>query len=196
MNTNSHSSLNFSEIFIVFVLVVIILLYIRQYYGEVEYVRARVDGRKYLMRKLPDRELAADLMATINGDLQRLIRHMVAKYPDRPCVRRLYDNYSPESLSEGGTEIGFTSYSLNKGEKIVVCLRQRDNALVDKNVLMYVAVHELGHLASASIGHTGEFWTNFRFLLKEAIEIGLYKKVDFAKKPTSYCGVTISSSVV
>jgi hypothetical protein len=188
--------MNFSELFIVFVLVVIILLYIRQYYGEVEYVRAQADGRKYLMRKLPDRALAANLMASINADLQSLIRHVVAKFPDRPSVRRLYDNYSPESLSEGGTEIGFTSYSLNKGEKIVVCLRQRDNELVEKNVLMYVAVHELGHLASASIGHTDEFWANFRFLLKEAIELGLYKKVDFAKKPARYCGVTISSSVV
>ncbi len=168
-----------------FVLVVIILLYIRQHYGEVEYVRASLDGRKYLMRKLPDSAKAAELLASINADLETLIRHMVAKHPDRPDVQRLYDNYSPESLSEGGTEIGFTSYSLNKGEKIVVCLRQRDNELVDKNVLMYVAVHELGHLASKSVGHTDEFWANFRFLLREAISIGLYSKVDFARKPTS-----------
>jgi predicted metal-dependent hydrolase len=190
------AAVSFTELFIVFVLAVIILLYIRQYYGEVEYVRARLDGRKYLMRKLPDSQQAAELMASINADLQTLIKHVLAKYPDRADVRRLYDNYSPESLSEGGTEIGFTSYSLNKGEKIVLCLRQRDNALVDKNVLMYVAVHELGHLASKSVGHTDEFWANFRFLLREAMAIGLYAKVDFARKPTSYCGVTISSSVV
>ena len=179
-----------------FIMAVIILMYVKQYYGEVEYVKARADGRKYLMRKLPDRAQAADLMAALNARLAKLVHHMVAKFSDDTDIKRLYHNYNPDALSEGGTEIGYTSYSVNKGEKIVMCLRQRDNTLVDVNTLVYVAVHELGHLMTDEIGHTPKFWDNFRRLLKEAVEIGLYKPTDYASKPQPYCGISISSSVV
>ena len=182
--------------FVVLVLAAAIFGYIRQHYGEVEYVKSRVDGRRYLVRKLSDSEHAADLLATLNKDMQRLVAHVMAKYGDNPAARRLYANYDPDALSEGGTEIGYTSYSVNKGEKIVLCLRQRDNTLVDRNVLTYVAVHELGHLASESVGHTDEFWDTFRWLLREAMGLGMYTKVDFARRPVGYCGITIASSVV
>lgn len=190
------SSVRFTEVFIIFVMAVIILMYVKQYYGEVEYVKARSDGRKYLMRKLPDRADAADLLAALNASLTKLVQHMTAKYSGDRDVARLYENYNPDALSEGGTEIGYTSYSVNKGEKIVMCLRQRDNSLVDLNTLMYVAVHELGHLMTDEIGHTPKFWDNFRRLLNEAISMGLYKTVDYANNPQSYCGISISSSVV
>lgn len=179
-----------------FIMAVIILMYVKQYYGEVEYVKARADGRKYLMRKLPDRAKAADLMAALNARLAKLVRHMVAKFSDDADIKRLYQNYNPDALSEGGTEIGYTSYSVNKGEKIVMCLRQRDNTLVDVNTLVYVAVHELGHLMTDEIGHTPKFWDNFRRLLREAVDIGLYKPIDYASNPQPYCGISISSSVV
>ena len=188
--------MNFTEVFIVFVMAVTILLYVKHYYGEVEYVKSRVDGRKYLMRKLSDKADAAALMGTTNLALTKLVRHMMAKYSDDPDVRQLYENYNPDALSEGGTEIGYTSYSVNKGEKIVLCLRHSDNSLVDANVLMYVAVHELGHLMTDEVGHTPKFWDNFKRLLREAIKIGVYRKVDFAKDPQPYCGIDITSSVV
>jgi WLM domain len=62
-------------------------------------------------------------------------------------------------------ENGYTSYSVNKGEKIVMCVRQKDNSLVPKNVVMYVGIHELSHIMTSDIGHTPEFWDNFKFLL-------------------------------
>lgn len=188
--------LSFTDAFIVFVMAVIILLYIKQYYGEVEFVRSSVDGNKYLMRKLPDRQQAADLMGSLSVKLTKLVRHMMAKHGGRASVRQLYDNWNPEALSEGGTEIGYTSYSVNKGEKIVMCIRQSDNALVEENVIMYVAIHELGHLMTDEVGHTPKFWENFKWLLNEAIGIGIYTKVDFAKEPQSYCGINITSSIV
>lgn len=197
----------FTEGFVVFVLAAAIALYVRQHYGEVEYVRSDVDGRRYLVRKLPDRQRAADELARLNADMQRLARHVKAKYGSSEAegaggsararaASRLFDNYDPDALSEGGMEIGYTSYSVNKGEKIVLCLRQRDNTLVDHNVMVYVAVHELGHLASETVGHTDEFWSTFRWLLEEAMDMGLYRKVDYARQPVKYCGVTIASSVV
>ena len=66
--------------------------------------------------------------------------------------------------------------------------------MVDENLLMFVALHELAHVMTKSIGHTDEFWNNFKFLLKHAAENNLYKKHDFRKKPEKYCGTTITDS--
>ena len=66
--------------------------------------------------------------------------------------------------------------------------------LIDVNTLMYVALHELSHVASKSIGHTDEFWDNFKFLITESKEIGLYKPVDYKNTHTQYCGMTITDN--
>jgi predicted metal-dependent hydrolase len=85
---------------------------------------------------------------------------------------------------------------VNKGEKIVFCLRSKDKFanLEDENVIMFVAIHELAHIMTISIGHTEEFWNNFRFMLKEAIKMGIYIRHNFKKKPEKYCGTMITDS--
>jgi hypothetical protein len=186
----------FTEWFAVAIVVLIAFLYIRRFYGEVEFTRSSVDGRTYLVRMLPDRQEAADMLARLNVTLTKLVQHMVAKYPQDAGVAQLHRNYNPEALSEGGAEVGYTSYSVNKGERIVMCVRQTDGTFVDANVLVYVAVHELAHLMTHEIGHTDLFWTNFKILLTQALEQGLYKNVDFGSKPQPYCGISISSSVL
>ena len=60
--------------------------------------------------------------------------------------------------------------------------------------MMFVAIHELAHLMTKSIGHTAEFWDNMRFLLKEGIKIGVYVKQDFNKSPVEYCGTQITDT--
>ena len=60
--------------------------------------------------------------------------------------------------------------------------------------MMFVALHELAHIMTKSIGHTEEFWNNFRYLLKKAIKLGLYNDVNFEKNPVDYCGTKITNS--
>ena len=59
---------------------------------------------------------------------------------------------------------------------------------------MYVALHELSHIATKSIGHTDEFWENFKFLITEAKKIGVYNPVDYKKEPSRYCGMNITDN--
>jgi len=78
-----------------------------------------------------------------------------------------------------------------------MCLRQReagDESLVNENVVMFVAIHELGHVCTESVGHGPDFWNNFGWLLKEAQALGLYKYTDFSAHPVSYCGVHITDA--
>jgi hypothetical protein len=190
--------LSFLDIFIIFIVIIILFFYLKTYYAEVTYVVSKVDNRKYLVRKLPDRQEAADRLASINLDLQKLVKHLSAKYPNKNEVKRLYKNFNPNNISEGSAQSGYTSYSVNKGERIILCIRQKDNkdSFVDRNVVMYVAVHELAHLATESVGHDKTFWNNFRFLLQEAVDIGIYTKVDYAAHPAPYCGIKVTSSII
>jgi hypothetical protein len=78
-----------------------------------------------------------------------------------------------------------------------MCLRQRDGpdeSLVDENVMTFVALHEMAHVCTESVGHGPDFWNNFGWLLKEAEAIGIYKYTDFSAHPVGYCGVYITDS--
>jgi hypothetical protein len=45
-----------------------------------------------------------------------------------------------------------------------------------------------------TIGHTQEFWVNFKRILQDAMQIGIYAHVNYARQPTAYCGMTITDS--
>lgn len=186
----------------IFILLILVIFHLKNaYYSEVEIVYSKIDGRGYIVKSLPNKKRAADLLAQMNRRLIILVEHM-QKNKDQKFkkndVDRLANNFDPNTISEGTDKSNYTSYSINKGEKIVFCIRSRDSKqkLIDLNTLMYVAVHELGHLMTEEIGHPPEFWKNFKILLKEAIELGLYTKVDYSNSPVKYCGINIKSSVL
>jgi len=66
--------------------------------------------------------------------------------------------------------------------------------LIDENTLTFVAIHELAHVMTESVGHKTEFWQNFKFLLKNAVNIKLYTPIDYKKKNQKYCGMTITDN--
>jgi hypothetical protein len=162
-------------------------------------VVSNVDGKTYKVRDLPDKEKAADLMATLRIKLVKLCNALEKKYPDKPQVKQMVQNFraDPARFIEATPESEHTSSTVNKGEIINMCLRQRDGpdeSLVDENVMMFVALHEFAHVCTDSVGHDSTFWNNFGWLLKEAEALNLYRYTDFAAHPVSYCGVYITDS--
>jgi predicted metal-dependent hydrolase len=187
--------MNKIEIIIIFILSFLLLFYIQKKILEVEYVLSEIDNKRYLVQNTPDKSKAADMLARLNIKIKKLLVHLKDK--DFEKTKLLLNNYNENSISEGDDNNKYTSYSVNKGEKIVFCLRSRkDKSFVDENVLMYVATHELGHLMTDEIGHTELFWENFKYLLNEAIKIKVYKKEDYSKNPKDYCGINIKSSII
>lgn len=183
-------------IFVISVILVSGYLQYESFSNEVTYVKSKIDGKRYLVRNLSDREAAADLLASTKRNCLTLIQFLGVKYPKSARVKRLVEKFNPDNISESGAKSKYTSYSVNKGEKIVFCLRSRDRdqRLVDSNVLMFVALHELAHVMTVSTGHTDEFWDNFRFLLKKSIAAGVYRHQDFRRNPVKYCGIDITDS--
>ena len=176
--------------------IIIYLLYDTYVLGAREYVRSGIDGRDYLVRSLPDKQEAADMLAEVSKKLQTLIKHLEKIAPDDPRTQRLVMNFKPENICEGVDSKEYTSYSVNKGEKIIFCLRQKnkDQSMVELNTIMFVGIHECGHICTQSIGHTKEFWDNFSWLLEESIQIGIYTQTDYKSKPVEYCGTKVTSS--
>ena len=162
-------------------------------------VKSTVDGRTYKVRDLPDKQEAANLMASVRIKISSLCSALLQKYPDKPQVKLISQNFrdDPNRFLEATPDAAHTSYSVNKGEEIHLCLRQRggqDEALVNENVMIFVALHELSHVCTESVGHGPDFWNNFGWILKEAETMGYYKYTDFQAQPVSYCGVSITDS--
>jgi len=171
-------------------------LFIEGFGNEVEYVTSTVDNRNYLVRNMEDKKMAADELAQIRQDLIKVVQHLHQKYPKDDRCQRVAFKFKPNNLSEGADNTKYTSYSVNKGERVIFCLRQRDEdqKLVDHNTMLFVALHELAHIMTKSIGHTPEFWENFKFILEESIKIGVYRHQKFHIKPEKYCGTMISDT--
>jgi hypothetical protein len=182
---------------LVIVLILLIISYLiwdTYFVNEVEYVKSTVDNTTYLVRSLPDKQEAADLLANIRKKLEVTVEALKKQFPDDPRTKRLIENFRSDKISEGSENTKYTSYSINKGEQIVFCLREKDTTkkLVDLNTMVFVALHELGHIATESIGHNKEFWDNFKWILRVAVKEKIYIFQDFNKEPQSYCGIQIT----
>lgn len=184
-----------------FILTALILYVCLKIYSEssafqLKCIVSDVDGRKYCVREREKLEEAADLLARTTEKCTILVKHLKEKQPNNEITKRLVDGYNPRTIQETLPTSEHTAYSENKGEKIAFCLntRKKGNKLIDENTLMFVALHELAHVGTSSIGHTPDYWRNFKWILEKAVEINIYKPVDYRKKPMGYCGMTISDN--
>ena len=174
-------------------------LYFKQTKYPMAYVESTLDHQRYYVRNLPDKQQAADRLASVRERLCRLRKNLEQTHMDKPFVAQLVQNFhcTADQFSESTPEAVHTSYTVDK-EKVFMCLRQRNAAeeLVSENIVTFVALHEMAHVGTASIGHTPEFWNNFAWLLKQAEAMGVYEYTDFAAHPVEYCGVHITDSPV
>lgn len=159
-------------------------------------VVSTVDGNKYCVRERKRIHEAADILATVMKKCESLISYLIRKYPHNAAVQRLHKKFDKSRCVETLPTSELTAYSENKGEKVAFCLNKKKNGtkLIDENTLTFVALHELSHIMSISVGHNDEFWDNFKFLLDNAVEINLYTPVDYKKNPEGYCGLEITDN--
>jgi len=190
---NNYDVLGYSLIF--FILAVCIYIYYDNRDSfDLKCIVSTVDGNKYCVREREKVQAAADLLAEITDKCKDLVEYVAKKYPSNEDVQRLYDNFNPKKVMETLPTSTYTAYSENKGEKLAFCLNRKkedNDVLIDENTLMFVAIHELSHIMTKSIGHKTEFWQNFKFLLENAKAAGIHNPVDYKKDPKEYCGMKI-----
>jgi len=170
---------------------------------NVSRVKSTVDGEYYYInRSHPNRQEAADFMADIAQTIHTMIKHLKENihegHPFYEKTQFLLSNYNPDVLIESSPHNirKFTSYLENKGERFAICLRRRTRRATfeERNLTIFVILHEISHAFSFNYGHDKEFWRNFRFMLQEAVKIGIYHAEDYSKTPKVYCGLAISSN--
>lgn len=161
-------------------------------------VVSTVDGNKYCVREREKVKAAADLLATATKKCKELVEYMNKVEPDDDRTKRLVAGFNPHKIVEILPTSSYTAYSENKGEKLAFCLSKVDkndtSNLIDEHTLTFVAIHELSHIATKSIGHKSEFWENFKYLLQHAKKAGIHDPVDYKKKSANYCGMKIRDS--
>lgn len=212
----------FTSYFLIIIILIILFCYYRNISRDVTLVKSDLDNQNYLVRNLSDKKDAANRLAFIRIKLAKVVDLVK---PENNSLKKLYNTYivgdkqlesgisfnlfeksinqlinkfnnSSATFSETTPDAKYTSYSVNKGEELVFCLRlkKEGDRLVDKNIILFVALHELSHLMTLTIGHGPDFWNNFRFILKLAVKNNIYKSIDFNKYHKPYCGIKITDT--
>jgi hypothetical protein len=198
----------------IFIFILIILVWYCIKTSETQINSDRVtakDGRTYNVLESYDGEYhpehspshAAEKLAEINRFLLQVVDHMDLKYREhglgteenKAFTERLRTRFNPNALEENRpTGITNTSFVVNKGDMMALCLREKesgDEKIHEDNILKFVALHELSHIGSKNYGHKQLFWKDFKFVLENAVEAGIYEPIDFGKNSKKYCGMDV-----
>jgi predicted metal-dependent hydrolase len=155
------------------------------------------------VRESPNMEQSAKLLSDLINRMYKLRDYLVENIKDYPkyseYIEQMEDNFNNRrtKIYETSLNSNYTSYSINKGEELVFCLRcKKTYMLHDVNLLMYVAVHEMAHTACPETGHTPLFNDIFKFMLNEAIKLKLYYYENYSENPVEYCGMRLYTNIL
>lgn len=166
------------------------------------YIKSNLDNKYYLVRNYPDKQISCDTLAKIKQNIFVIVNHvnsLKSQYEKmNPHISQLCKRIKDVTIRESSIGSEFTSYCVNKGEELVFCLRLKKEGgnLHNINLLMYVVIHEISHVACPEEGHTPLFNEIFKFLCEKSIELKIYNKINFNKNPENYCGMVINDSII
>jgi predicted metal-dependent hydrolase len=190
------------ETFIICILVIFIYIFYIINKNKFTLIEAS-NGQKVRVNDQIDKNGSANLLAEVIErmyTLRNYLKNNIDKYDkNTACINLLTKNFNENrtEIYENSTSSEYTSYSVNKGEELVFCLRsKKTNKLHDINLMMYVAIHEMAHIGCYEIGHTQLFKEIFAFYLKVAMELNIYKYDNYDISPIEYCGMILSSNII
>lgn len=169
--------------------------------NDAVYVKSNLDNKEYLVQNLDDKDEATYILSVVYNRIQLLKKYLqdnINKYPEyKEYINQFCNRIKKLTLQENSPSGNYTSYTVNKGDEIALCLRSKNTGeLHDINLVMYVVLHELAHVACPEIDHTPLFKKIFVFFLKISIYLKIYKKVDYQINPHEYCGLIIRENLL
>lgn len=205
---------------IILLLIIIIVIYV-VYYNvgnrDMTYVKSDIDSEYYMVRNEKEKKKVANLLAKLKENIYAFSNYLYKKLNEldqnspeferyqefKPYILQLKMKIKNVIVRESSTNSVYTSYTINKGEQIIFCVRSKSimrilnsSDIHNINLVMYVALHEISHVACPEYNHTDLFMKIFHFFCEEAIEMGIYHKIDFNNSPREYCGMTITDSII
>lgn len=193
--------MDYFKTLIIVVLIIIILYFIISkivFYNKSEYLKSNTNDKYYLVKDTKNKYNKVDLIDKLFNSLNILLEELKnSNYDFKDIdIEEIQEKIKNSEILENITDSD-TSYTVNKGEKIILCLADRENDnLYSYNLLMYVLIHELAHILNTTYGHDDNFKKTFRFILEKAIELNLYTYEDYKNNPVNYCGLILNTNIM
>jgi hypothetical protein len=189
------------ESYKIIIIVAIIIIYI--YITSNNLIYVTYNSKKYLVRDVSDAIKAAEILYNIENNLKKLISLVINSNLKKEnsemysYIRRISEKIDDIEIQESTADSIHTSYTVNKGELLVFCIRSKKTFKIhDINDLMYVGIHEIAHIGCPEIGHTDLFFKINKYLILKAIEYNIYKYVNYKISNREFCGMDLTVSVV
>ena len=155
---------------------------------ETLYIRAS-DGRFYNVNVGENEQKKSEVLSDMRKKLMALIKYCLEENFEKAKRLKNWSGIIEETIPEYDNH---AAYSVNKGDRIGVCLTKKDGSFEQSNRILFVLMHELAHVMSRSYDHTDEFWDSYEFIVKVAVEKGLYTYENFDDNPVKFCGHNIT----
>jgi len=195
--SNGDTSRSMVVISIVILLFVIISIIVSSNELFIEYKTSKTNNKKYGIQEIfKNTDVAVEILAKLHTNMGNFVNDLEKKLPNDKRIKRLVHGFNRVKIEEAPNEDDSTSYTINKGDLMALCIREKktDHPFHDYNTLLFVIIHEMSHIMSISEGHNSEFIENFRFLLKEATNLGYYTPVNYRESPIEYCGMKVTNN--
>jgi len=187
----------------IFISITIVLIYIFLFINDSNLKLIEAQGQKVLVRDLPEKSQSAELLGRLINNMYKLRNNLVKnidQFPEyREYIQFLGKNFNKNRtlIYENSPYSKYTSYSVNKGEEFVFCLKCKTTKNFHSlNLLTYVAVHEMAHAGCPEIGHTPLFNKIFRFFLNEGMSLKIYEYENYSNNPVNYCGLRLYTNIL
>ena len=184
------------DIKVLIILILLLLIFSKCVNNETfEVVKTGKNGIEYSVQEYPNSQEAANILAQLDTNINIFLSKLKETHSDDERIKRMSKNLKSTIIEEAPHKDGESTYTINKGELMKICLRKKikDKPFHTLNTLMFVVIHELAHVISVSVGHNEEFMTNFRFLLREAPKYDIdYEPIDYSENSMEYCGVKVT----
>lgn len=186
--------------------VIIIVFFVIIYYyfnrGEVVYHANNNSNKKYLVRNTQDKDHAVKTLEQIEQNLRKLIKLLmqdtetISNKEMYKYIKTINDKLDSVEIQESPPNSKYTSYSVNKGELLVFCIRSKETFKIhDMNELLYVAIHEIAHIGCPEVGHTDLFFKINKYLINKAMKYNIYKYIDYSTNNKEYCGMKLTTNI-
>jgi hypothetical protein len=192
------------ESYLLIILLAIIIIY--KYFNTYDVIYVECfnsnDHKKYLVRNLPDMNEAVKILSLIESTLKKLINILINDEDVKSniemfnYIKKIDEKIDDVEIQESTANSKYTSYTVNKGELLVFCIRSKITSKIhDFNDLLYVAIHEIAHIGCPEVGHTDLFFKINTYLIDKAIKYNIYKYTDYGANNIEYCGMQLTVSV-
>jgi hypothetical protein len=189
--------------FLCMMLVILLTILLENMEFFLTYMTSSVNNKEYgIQDEFHNTSKAVDTLATLHDKMIEYADKLKNRYSNDERVIRMWNRLSKIVIEEAPDEEDSSTYTINKGELMALCLRPKMNngkidgkSFHDHNTLWFVVAHELAHIMSLSEGHGSEFVDNFRFILRTSNELGFYNNpIDYSNNPITYCGVKVTNN--